>query len=184
MCIRDSYYTGVSVASRFNPAPVHIVAATGFLYNLGPTPQRNVWSIQSEKLYRQDSLYAAAATEVADNIIDLQAQYGIDTNGNGKIEDDGTTTLCTVTNEWCEADPVAPADWAKVIAIRVALLSRSQQFEKTEVTPDRPSWAGGVFNVRNIADATVDVANWKHYRYRVYEKVVPLRNMVWGGDFK
>ena len=22
--------------------------------------------------------------------------------------------------------------------------------------------------------------NWRYYRYRVYERVIPLRNMVWG----
>jgi type IV pilus assembly protein PilW len=22
--------------------------------------------------------------------------------------------------------------------------------------------------------------NWRYYRYRVYEKVIPLRNMIWG----
>jgi type IV pilus assembly protein PilW len=22
--------------------------------------------------------------------------------------------------------------------------------------------------------------NWRFYRYRVYEKVIPLRNMIWG----
>ncbi len=25
-----------------------------------------------------------------------------------------------------------------------------------------------------------DPNNWRFYRYRVYEKVIPLRNMIWG----
>jgi type IV pilus assembly protein PilW len=172
---------------RFNSAPTATTAASGFLYNLGALPQRNVWSIQSEKLYRQDSLYTATAVEVADNVIDLKAQYGIDTNDDGRIADDGTATLCTATNEWCDADP---ASWRQVIAVRFALLSRSQQFEKIEVTDGgagtapAPSWAGGNFTMFAVAGAAGDVANWKRYRYRVYEKVIPLRNMVWGGDFK
>lgn len=172
---------------RFNPAPALTPATSGFLYNLGPMPQRNVWSIVNEKLYRQDSLYAAAAVEVADNVIDLQAQYGTDTNEDGRVADDGTTTLCTVTNEWCDA---APANWTHVIAVRFALLSRSQQFEKIEVTDGgagtapAPTWAGGDFTMTAVAGAAGDVANWKRYRYRVYEKVIPLRNMVWGGEFK
>ena len=25
-----------------------------------------------------------------------------------------------------------------------------------------------------------DPNNWRYYRYRVYERVIPLRNMLWG----
>jgi type IV pilus assembly protein PilW len=31
----------------------------------------------------------------------------------------------------------------------------------------------------------VDPANnWRHYRYRVYETVIPLRNMLWGSQIR
>ena len=173
---------GHATALDFNAAPVAISVATGFLYNLGPLPQRNVWSIQSEKLYRTDSLYSDAATEVADNIINLQAQYGIDGFGGGSAVDG-----ILEDTDWTAT---APTDWTKLLAIRVALLSRSQQFEKIEVTDGgagtaaAPSWSGGSFTMSNISGATGDAANWKRYRYRVYEKVIPLRNMVWGGEYQ
>ncbi len=160
---------------RFNSAPTQIVPTSGFLYNLGPLPQRNIWSISNGKLVRTDSLYSATPVEVADNIIDLQAQYGVDGFGGGNATDgkleDGNWTNTT------------PANWGRLLAIRVALLSRSQQFEKTEVTPNAPTWSGGTFVMSDIAGATGDAANWKRYRYHVYEKVIPLRNLVWGGDF-
>ncbi len=28
--------------------------------------------------------------------------------------------------------------------------------------------------------ANPDPNNWRYYRYRVYERVIPLRNMIWG----
>ncbi len=161
-----------------------VASTSGLMYNLGSSPQRNLWSIQSGKLNRQDSL-AGTSAEVADNIIDLQAEYGVDGFGGGSATDgvlqesDWTTT--------------APTDWTRLLAVRIALLSRSQQFEKTEVTDGgsgtapAPSWAGGAFDMANstaLSGASGDVANWKHYRYRVYEKVIPLRNMVWGGNFE
>lgn len=154
------------------------VATTGFLYNLGASPQRNVWSIQNGRLNRGDSL-AGTTTDIADNIIDLQAEYGIDGSGGGNATDGVLDD-----DDWTTSDP---SDWTRLLAVRIALLSRSQQFEKTEVTPAAPTWAGGTFDMVNstaLTGATGDVANWKHYRYRVYEKVIPLRNMVWGGDFK
>jgi len=176
---------GHAAPSQFNPAPTAISAASGFLYDLGPRPQRNVWSIRNGKLYRQDSLYSATAAEVADNIIDLQAQYGVDGAAGGGAADDGVL----VAGDWTNVAPVTAAGWKRVLAVRVALLSRSQQFEKTQVTDagagtaPAPSWAGGAFVMANIPGANGDAADWKRYRYRVYEKVIPLRNMVWGGIF-
>ena len=173
---------GHATASIFNPAPTQTALTSGFLYNLGPVPQRNVWAIQNGRLMRQDSLYVATAREVADNVIDLQAQYGIDGVGGGNATDGRLED-----GDWTAA---APANWSRVLAIRVGLLSRSQQFEKMEVTDggpgtaDAPAWSGGAFDMTNtLPGASGDVANWKRYRYRVYEKVIPLRNMVWGGEF-
>jgi type IV pilus assembly protein PilW len=60
------------------------------------------------------------------------------------------------------------------------------------VTPSAPHWASGsiAFAMRNVdntedsgASAINGVAaanNWRNYRYRVYDTVVPLRNMIWG----
>jgi type IV pilus assembly protein PilW len=36
-------------------------------------------------------------------------------------------------------------------------------------------------NLDGTADSTPGNANdWRRYRYRVYETVIPLRNVVWG----
>jgi type IV pilus assembly protein PilW len=35
-------------------------------------------------------------------------------------------------------------------------------------------------NVDTFDDLTADPNNWRFYRYRVYERVIPLRNMLWG----
>jgi type IV pilus assembly protein PilW len=176
--------TSVATVGQVDHATGSIATGTGFVYNLGPLPQRNVWSVQSGKLYRQNTIFPSTAgalgelVEVADNIIDLQAEYGIDANEDGKIG----------TADWTVTAPASAADWAKVIAIRVALLSRSQQFEKVDVTTTAPFWAGDAaghsFAMVDIPTASGDVARWQRYRYRVYEQVIPLRNMVWGGNFK
>lgn len=163
---------GHATALRFNAAPVPTALTSGFLYNLGPLPQRSVWRIQNEKLYRLDSLYSDTAVEIADNIINLQAQYGVDGAGGGNATDG-----VLEAGDWTDT---APANWAKLLAIRIALLSRSQQFEKTEVTASQPAWSAGAFTMSDIPGASGDAANWKRYRYRVYEQVIPLRNMIWG----
>jgi type IV pilus assembly protein PilW len=184
-----SFYTNVSTPARYNPAASPIATGQGFLYNLGPTPRRNVWRIQGDKLTWTDDLHwtdtnadgANDPVEVATGVINLQAQYGIDGVNGFPVDAQIAPSTPTSPGEWTNTPP---ADWTKVRAIRMALLARSGQYEKTKVTTTVPSWSGGAFvmtNVDGTADTTPDNPNdWRHYRYRVYEVVVPLRNMVWG----
>ena len=102
--------------------------------------------------------------------------------------------------EWQTA---APADWRRVLAIRVAVLVRSRQFETSRdagasnpggpVTPtlNNPFYFGDSVNRKflmtnvdgsadSYSDTDVNPNNWRYYRYRVYERVIPLRNMLWG----
>ncbi|MBH1961511.1 MAG: PilW family protein, partial [Rhodocyclales bacterium] len=124
-------------------------------------------------------------TEVAEGIVDLQAEYGVDADADGVVS----------AAEWTTVTPATAADWRQLRAVRVALLARSQQYETTAVTPVAPAWAREAvpirtFTMRNVDD-TPDTDpmdgtgkptpnNWRSYRYRVYETVVPLRNLVWG----
>jgi type IV pilus assembly protein PilW len=96
--------------------------------------------------------------------VQLKALYGKDTNGDA------------VVDTWDNTLPANPTLWMQVRAVRIALLARSAQMEKTAVTAVAPTWNGGTaFAVTNPADGT----DWHNYRYRVYETVVPLRNMIW-----
>lgn len=172
---------GVAATARHNPAGGPAVAfTTGNLYNFGSAPRRNIWSIRDVKRLTvvNDLLYADAdgdgandGLEVGDGLIDLQAEYGIDADNDHRI----------AAGEWTT---VAPAQWSRVRAIRVALLARSSQYEKSPVTTSAPTWMGGTFVMRNV-DGTADSNpnddnNWRHYRYRVYQAIIPLRNMIWG----
>ena len=149
----------------------------GHLYSLGTAPARNVWSVQGNKLVVSNDLVfsGGAPIEAADLIVDLQAQYGIDADGDGMI----------AAGEWTEA---APADWKQLLAVRFALLARSTQYEQAKVTTANPRWTSGPFTMRNV-DGSADsdpggsngeVNNWRNYRYNVLEAVVPVRNVLIG----
>ncbi len=181
-----------AVSPRYNPSAGTTLtyAPGGTLFNLGSAPQRNVWTITSGRvLSRADEFQGATAVEVSDGVINMKAQYGVDANNDNVISD----------TEWVSSP--APVDWTRVRAVRVALLVRSSQFEKpvaaasTSVampptpTSKNPTWAGGAFVMTNVdatssadthSDTDVVPENWRFYRYRVYEKVIPLRNMIWG----
>jgi len=182
--------SATSVTARYNKAtgPAFV---NGFIYDLGAAPTRSVWSIQAAngvpRLVVQDDLRWTDADadgtndllQVFDDIINLQAEYGVatDSNGDGQLDRIGA---------WQTA---APADMSSVYAVRFAILSRSRQAEKEKVTNAAPQWAGGAFTMTNVdgaADSNPGDAvkgepnNWRNYRYRVYETLVPLRNLVWG----
>ena len=182
------------VNARFNPAGgTGALYAAGQIYSLGPNPQSNVWQIFQDPVTRVRSLRRTdqihnTVVDVAEHVVNLKAEYGIDANGDGIIQ----------AAEWGTAAPVDPT---ALLAVRLAILVRGAQFEKsrdpsaagaaTAVTPVAPVWAErdaahrflmtNVDGTLDTFDATqADPNNWRYYRYRVYEKVIPLRNMLWG----
>lgn len=147
----------------FSPAPTTVT--NGNLLYLGSQPQRATWSVSGNSLLRTPDVRFDAATTAAtisDGVIDLQAQY---------VLADGT---------WQDADP---ADWSQVRAVKIALLLRSKQFEKTDVTTTQPAWhlsdgSTRNFTMSNLGDGTA----WQRYRYEVFERTIPLRNLIWGAQ--
>lgn len=185
-----SFYTGAAVAAKYNPvagSPPGFSAGRAF--SLGPSPSLNVWSVTrshatlpDNNLIWSNSLSATPTDNaVAENILNLKAQYGIDgladCASDNRIVDSGCNSD---KGEWSDTLPVGQ-DLTKVRAIRFAILARSQLRERdTEVTQTapNPSWAASgeyLFGVGEGSDT-----EWKHFRYRVYERVVALRNMIWG----
>lgn len=103
--------------------------------------------------------------ELFPQIVNLQAMYGKDTDGDGVVDRYDTTT------------PTTNAGWLQVLAIRVAVVARSNQYERDEVTASNPQWDVGATST--IALKVDNLPDWKHYRYKVYDTVIPLRNMLW-----
>ena len=184
----NNFYTATAVVSRFNSAAG--TGATpygaGDLFNLGPSPRFDIWKVDlaTNTLGFTDRIHNTPVFEVAEGVVDMKAQYGIDTNANGQITD-------TAPNEWTKTPP-ANVDWTNLRALRIAILVRSRNFEKPAASAadaswaaSAPSWTGGAFVMKNV-DGTADnnpvgsPNNWRYYRYRVYEKIIPLRNMIWG----
>ena len=149
---------------------------SAYLFALGRSPVIRTYLISNDRLVTQSLLpYIPAQdtdldgfsdAQIAPGIVQLKAQYGKDLDGDRIVDTWDTTT------------PTTAAGWLQVRAVRIGLLARSGQYEKTAVTGTAPTWYGGAFTMANPADGT----NWRNYRYRVYQTVVPLRNMIWSTD--
>ena len=174
-----------------DPSATNLPYASGQLYNLGPTPQRRVWRVRNSRLewYNdltvQPSQRDSRSQQVAEQIINLKALYGLASGAAG----------AGVVDTWATTAP----DPSAVRAIRVGLLARSRQYERSllpdgtccvNVTTATPTWFGtdadAPFVVKNLDDSDAssvpvdDFNNWRRYRYRVYETIIPLRNVIWG----
>lgn len=135
---------------------------------------------------------------VASNIVSLRAQYARDTSGIVG----SNSNMTGVVDTYDQTTPGSSADtsaipvycrWARVIGVRIALVSRSPQYNKNVVTTAVPAWAGSTANAASSAAldtlnptaVTFDLSgdtDWQHYRYKTLQTTIPLRNMIWQGS--
>jgi type IV pilus assembly protein PilW len=121
---------------------------------------------------------------IAGNVVSLRAQYAQDTSAVGAM----TGTL----GQYDQATPTTACGWIRAIAIRFALVSRSGQYDKSTspyATTNAPTWDGSTAgNPAGSTAAPIDlsgtnaniaVGTWQNYRYKVFQAVVPIRNVNW-----
>jgi len=118
----------------------------------------------------------ANATPLVDQIVDLQAQYGVAPAGSAQIAQWCNATAASTCGNW--SNPGA-ADVSRIRAIRVAVVARSVQYEKEQVSPANLAlWEAGDPGDPPPSRALTD--DERHYRYKVFTTIVPVRNVIWG----
>lgn len=168
--------TGLQKDIRYNPSAFPPGSGITYttnakVFNLGAAPANNIYSIQNGQLTQNLALFPAvpaAATPLFDGIVQLQAQYGKDTNGDG------------IVDLFDEITPANAAQWAQVLAVRLAVVARSGLYEKEEVSPATIRlWENSAVAPTTTGPVWTLTADERHYRYKVFQTVVPLRNMIW-----
>lgn len=173
-----------------NKFPDAAAADGAFLVNLGTLSDVS-FSLTNDFRLRQTVLshlsQSATTQDLQSNIVALRALYGKDTNGDGAVD------------TFDAATPTTNAGWLQVRAVRVAVLARSAQYEKDEVTASEIAWdlgsaatvpssvagsaaCGTSTCITLLSNAHPPSSDWKHYRYKIFEMLVPLRNQVWRSD--
>jgi type IV pilus assembly protein PilW len=155
-------------------------AVTASLVNLGPkdamgriayTVDATTHALRTQKQLPNNDPVAPLVSDV----VNLKAQYGLDTNNDGIIDSWQDAATGTWTAASLPAQPLATL--RQIRAIRVAIVTRSAQYEKDPVTTGPivmfdGSLGGHTESMSLSADET-------HYRYKVLETVIPLRNALW-----
>ena len=158
-------------ATRFNSATGVAMAYTAAarVLTLGQAPANNAYTIDSAFKLQMTSNLTGDAVAVADDIVDMKAQYGKDTDGD------------TFVDTYDNVTPTTPAGWAQVRAIRIAVLARSALLEKNPVTQGGSItlWATSTVAPTTTGPTHALAAADLYYRYKVYETIVPIRNVIW-----
>ena len=128
---------------------------------------------------------AATTSVLAADIVMLKAQYGIAPVGSQNV---GAWVSATAATGFNVLDS---AKVRRIKAVRLAIVARSSKMEGANVTAPCTNISGGVNNgpcawPDTAADPAplIDLSanpNWRRYRYRVYQTVMPIRNVIWAG---
>jgi len=156
---------------------------------------RNQYSVVMNATTREGELQqldltAAAATAVslASGVVAMQAQLGV----SATPQTQQINAWVNPTGTWAPT-AITINDIGRVKAVRVAIVTRSSQIERAttgNVTNPCTTSMGTANNGpcawddagSSIAAPQIDLsgdANWRRYRYRVYETIIPLRNVMW-----
>ena len=179
------HVAGTGALAKWNQSAVFPTAgyeAGSYLLNMGSMVLRT-YSIDALSLKTDDFTPTSTAATVSvlyPQIVNLQAFYGKDTNGDGIVDAYDTTT------------PTTSAGWMQVLTIRIAVVARSNQYEKEAISGDTIPWdVGATSTFTGLTPSTCNgtskclalkinhVSDWTHYRYKVYDTIVPLRNVIW-----
>ncbi len=173
--------TGARAWNQSAVFPTSDTPSSSYLLNMGAMVLRSYTVSALGNMTESDLSLTdgtSPAQDVYPQIVNLQAMYGKDASNTGSV------------SAYDNVTPTDNAGWKQVLAIRVAVVARSNQYEKDIVTSASPKWdVGPTATIANTVACnngskclTLDVSSvtdWQHYRYKVYDTIVPLRNMFW-----
>ncbi len=127
----------------------------------------------------------AAAVPIVPEIVNIQAQYGVSAIANSNVI---TQWVDASGATWGPAITVANRNRIKAIHVAVVARNGTKDINKvvtsacSSTTVAAPTglcaWEGTAASPAPVIDLSND-PNWAHYRYRVFDTIIPLRNMIW-----
>ena len=122
---------------------------------------------------------------IATGVVSLHAVYVSDSTWTNVY----TSVYPAVGRATIAPQPLVACDWAKIKAINLVMVARSDERDKAVITTatNQPTWsqvavapliaASGALGPGTAADE-----EWRHYRYKTFQSVIPIRNLAWMGQ--
>ena len=178
------------------PPPVPACPASGWptynasiasVYSIGIIQQRT-YSVNASKQLQVVTASAGTTTTtdaLVGDVVSVQAQYGVSSAAG--VQD--VSSWVSPTGTWA-ATALDASAIKRIKAIRIVVIVRSPKFETANVTStcvnnagtnNGPcAWRDSATSPAPLIDLSSD-ANWQHYRYKTFQTIVPLRNVIWAG---
>jgi type IV pilus assembly protein PilW len=126
---------------------------------------------------------ASTTSVLSADIVGLKAQYGV---ANAGSQDVNAWVGAAAASGWNALDS---AKIRRIKAVRVAIVGRGPKREGADVSFPCKDASGAVVNangpcVWSDSEPVVNLSanpDWKKYRYRIYQIIIPLRNVIWAG---
>lgn len=133
------------------------------------------YAVRCNALLRHDASITPSCTgnpsyrdsAMAGDIVMLKAQYGIAPADSDTID------------TWKSGAATTAEEFARIKAIRVAIVARSREPDNQVVTGAAPTIFDGALNLDLSGTSVPSGKTWQNFRYRVHETVTPLRNAAW-----
>lgn len=159
--------------------------AMAVAYNLGNGVARRYDVLNGQLRLTENG----APTDFADGVVSIRAQYGLDTDNDTDVDvwvnPRGVEALAVASftpddpNFLIGTPQQVAQSWLAVKAIRVAIVTRSGNYEKEIVAePTIALWTNPAGNPVPGPSFNVAAGDARHYRYKVFESIVPMRNMI------
>jgi len=193
------FANGVDTPFNGGELGAHYPAGATRVFDLGPSASLgfHTWSVDTGVLKLSATDVSGTGTtpaSVADNIVSIKAQYGFDTRAGAAFTPASGMSVTQWSSTMISADGDAvigtPGDYARIAAVRIAVVARSKAPESAgaggcKATTAMPVVFATASGNATASPVTVNVAvdgnsvAWQCYRYRVFETIVPLRNFGW-----
>ncbi|HUW51328.1 MAG TPA: PilW family protein [Sulfuricella sp.] len=175
-----------------NIFPASGYSAGAMLFNLGSLMD-HTYSLDANNnlvLSEYDSTTnTSTAQSLLPDIVNLKAQYGFDTRPGIQTDARVDTWSEDMLDEDGDGTLGDSGDVSRIYAVRLAVVARSALKEKgdangacnitTTTSANMPKWSDGtIIDVSKNPDGSAN-ADWQCYRYKTFETVIPLRNLIW-----
>jgi type IV pilus assembly protein PilW len=143
------------------------------------------YDVASGTLRTTDLQGGDAPNPLVSNVVNLKIQYGLDTDGDGALDTWVEATDASGAGDWSSNAVLrATAEaLARIRALRVGIIVRGEQFDRTATrsfdwvmfdcdAADRRTCPGRL-------SGSIAASARGGWHYRVYETVIPLRNLLW-----
>ncbi|PXW96260.1 type IV pilus assembly protein PilW [Sphaerotilus hippei] len=190
--VSSTYATGddgnVALAGTFHASTINSRALTDYsteaaIFSLGnasdnPPSVLLIGVGNDNTLFSYDLLQGSGTTAqaVADGVFELQALYGVDTSGDGRVDSWQAPTGTYAIASLSDGSAAASANLQRIVALRVGLILRASSKEAAAVAPASLTLFSDLGST--LTHTRTLSSTEQQYRYQTVDLTIPLVNTI------